>query len=143
MVGAMKEDWSRLADHVIAGRVRAGFPDRRSFAEHLREIGHPVTERTLGNLESGKSVSMSTLAAVDIGLGWQTGSSRKTLRGGVPASDTPAPAATPTAADLQELIDAAEDDPLIRDALIAVKRLRDARDQARSAHDRRNEGKTG
>jgi hypothetical protein len=83
----MKDDWSRLADHVITGRVRKGFGDRRAFAAHLQEIGHPVTERTLGNLEAGKSVSMSTVAAIEIGLGWSPGSGRATLQGGEPTKE--------------------------------------------------------
>jgi hypothetical protein len=83
----MKDDWSRLADHVITGRVRKGFGDRRAFAAYLQEIGHPVTERTLGNLEAGKSVSMSTVAAIEIGLGWSPGSGRATLQGGEPTKD--------------------------------------------------------
>lgn len=86
MVSAMKEDWGRLADHVIAGRVRRGISSRRAFAAHLRAIGHPVTERTLGSLERGERVSMDTVAAVEIGLGWEPGSGRATLRGGQPTT---------------------------------------------------------
>lgn len=78
------EDWSRLADHVIAARVRLGHKTRRGFATHLRDIGHPVDERTLGNLERGKSVSADTVAAVEIGLGWEPGSGRAILAGGRP-----------------------------------------------------------
>jgi hypothetical protein len=80
---------------------------------------------------------MSTLAAVDIGLRWKTGSGRVTLQGGEPTPlDVPdaevVPPPPPTAAELQALIDSAQDNPLIRDALMAVLRLRDALDAARS-----------
>jgi hypothetical protein len=78
------EDWSRLADHVIAARVRLGYKTRRAFAAHLRDIGHQVDERTLGNLERRKSVSADTVAAVEIGLDWEPGSGRAILEGGRP-----------------------------------------------------------
>jgi hypothetical protein len=78
------EDWSRLADHVITARVRQGYKTRRGFAAYLDHIGHPVNERTLGNLERGMSVSADTVAAVEIGLGWEPGSGRAILAGGRP-----------------------------------------------------------
>lgn len=104
----MKEDWGRLADYVRAGRVRAGFANRRAFAGHLRDIGYPVTERTLGSLERGERVSMDTVAAIEIGLGWAPGSGRATLAGGEPT--TQADAAGHAQDDLQSL-----DEPEIPD----------------------------
>lgn len=82
----MKEDWGRLADHVIAARVRQGHKNRRAFAAYLRDLGHPVTERTLGSLERGERVSMDTVAAVEIGLNWTAGSGRATVLGGEPTT---------------------------------------------------------
>lgn len=128
----MKEDWNRLADYVITGRVRRGL-DRRAFADHLTKVGFPVTERTLGTLESGKSVSISTVAAVEIGLDWEPGSARAILQGGSPTpSEDPEPAATERNVSWGELLNLIEDarasdDRLVYDALMAVKRLRDAR----------------
>lgn len=83
------EDWSRLADYVVAGRVRLGYPDRRAFVAHLRDLGIDLTERTLGTLESGRRVGPSTLAAVQIGLGWTPGSPREVLAGGEPTTAGP------------------------------------------------------
>ena len=73
------EDWWRLADYVIARRVELGMRDRRAFAE-----ASGVTERTLGKLENGQHVSPSTLAMVEIRLGWAPGSYRRILAGGEP-----------------------------------------------------------
>jgi len=74
------ENWRRLADYVVAGRVALGMRDRRSLA-----AATGVTERTLGKLEHGQRVSASTLAAIEIVLGWAPGSSRVILAGGEPA----------------------------------------------------------
>ena len=80
----MREDWRRLADYVINGRVRQGFANRRAFIAHLEELGLSVAERTLGTLERGERVSMDTVASVEIGLNWEPGSGRTTLYGGEP-----------------------------------------------------------
>jgi hypothetical protein len=74
------EDWWRLADYVIARRVELGMRDRRAFAE-----ASGVTERTLGKLENGQSVSPSTLGMVENRLGWAPGSCRRILAGGEPS----------------------------------------------------------
>jgi hypothetical protein len=73
------EDWWRLADYVIARRVELGMRDRRALAE-----ASGVTERTLGKLENGQSVSPSTLGMVENRLGWAPGSCRRILAGGEP-----------------------------------------------------------
>jgi len=74
------ENWRRLADYVVAGRVALGMRDRRSLA-----AATGVTERTLGKLENGQRVSASTLAAIELVLGWAPGSCRVILAGGEPA----------------------------------------------------------
>ncbi|MFD0853200.1 helix-turn-helix domain-containing protein, partial [Actinomadura adrarensis] len=51
----MEEDWPRLADHVIAERVRRDW-DRRRLAD---ETG--VDYRTLSKLEKGQRVSRDTI----------------------------------------------------------------------------------
>jgi transcriptional regulator with XRE-family HTH domain len=80
------ENWRRLADYVVAGRVALGMRDRRSLA-----AATGVTERTLGKLENGQRVSASTLAAIEIVLGWAPGSCRRILAGGDPSAGSEAP----------------------------------------------------
>jgi hypothetical protein len=99
------EDWNRLADYVIAGRVRAGFANRRAFVAHLDRVGAPVTERTLGTLERGERVSMDTVAAVEIGLSWAPGSGRATLTGGEPKTKASAPSPSVERAEVPPYID--------------------------------------
>jgi transcriptional regulator with XRE-family HTH domain len=76
------ENWQRLADYVIAGRVGLGMRDRRALA-----AATGVTERTLGKLENGQRVSASTLAAIENRLGWAPGTARRILAGGEPFQD--------------------------------------------------------
>ena len=78
------EDWLRLADYVVAGRVERGMRDRRAFAHATG-----VTERTIGKLENGQQVSPTTLAMVEIRLGWAPGSCRGILAGGAPTVQSP------------------------------------------------------
>jgi hypothetical protein len=80
------DNWRRLADYVVAGRVALGMRDRRSLA-----LATGVTERTLGKLENGQRVSASTLAAIENVLRWAPGSCRRILAGGEPAPSSPAP----------------------------------------------------
>ena len=80
------ENWRRLADYVVAGRVALGMRDRRALA-----AATGVTERTLGKLENGQRVSASTLAAIENQLGWAPGSCRRILAGGEPTLGTAAP----------------------------------------------------
>lgn len=84
----MTEDWARLGDHIVAARVRRGLPTRAAFGEHLASIGHKVTDRTLSKIESGQRVGRSTLVAIEIGLGWKTGSCRAVLAGGEPTPES-------------------------------------------------------
>jgi transcriptional regulator with XRE-family HTH domain len=95
------ENWRRLADYVVAGRVVLGMRDRRSLA-----AATGVTERTLGKLENGQRVSASTLAAIEIVLGWAPGSCRRILAGGEPSAGSaepdPAEDADPTLRYLAE-----------------------------------------
>jgi hypothetical protein len=74
-----RENWRRLADYVVAGRVALGMRDRRALA-----AATGITERTLGKLENGQRVSASTLAAIEIQLDWAPGSCRRILAGGEP-----------------------------------------------------------
>ena|ERR1700722_16853592 len=76
------ENWQRLADYVIAGRVALGMRDRRALA-----AATGVTERTLGKLENGQRVSASTVAAIENRLGWAPGTARRILAGGDPDLD--------------------------------------------------------
>jgi hypothetical protein len=78
------ENWRRLADYVVAGRVALGMRDRRALA-----AATGVTERTLGKLENGHRVSASTLAAIENRLGWAPGSCRRILAGGEPVISDP------------------------------------------------------
>ena len=89
------ENWQRLADYVIAGRVALGMRDRRALA-----AATGITERTLGKLENGQRVSASTLGAIENRLGWTPGTARRILAGaepGIPGQTGPAePDADPT-----------------------------------------------
>ncbi len=80
MMGSMaSQDWSRLADYVVARRVELGMRDRRSLAAVTG-----VTDRTLGKLENGHQVSPSTLGVIENELRWTPGSCRRILAGGEP-----------------------------------------------------------
>jgi hypothetical protein len=91
------EDWRRLADYVVARRVKLGMRDRRALA-----AATGVTDRTLGKLENGRRVSPSTLGAIENLFGWTPGSCRRILAG-----DEPSP--VPVAQD-----DGEYDDPTLR-----------------------------
>lgn len=73
-------DWKRLAEFVVRDRVAAGYRTRLAFSEDLG-----ISDRTIGNLERGKSVSASTLGAVEVLLDWAPGSVNAVLDGGEPA----------------------------------------------------------
>ena len=73
-------DWKRLAGFVVAARKDLGYKTRSHFARALDD----VSERTLGNLERGQSVSRETLAAVERALDWEPGSAESILSGGSP-----------------------------------------------------------
>lgn len=78
-------NWTRLAAYVARYRVLAGYPTTRAFAA---AIG--IHEKTLGRLESGKSVNRNTLTAVEAGLKWSPGSAAAVLAGGEPTLERPA-----------------------------------------------------
>ena len=84
----MAQDWKRLADHVITRRVQLGMMDRRDLRDATG-----ITERTIGQLERGHSVSASTLAKIELTLEWPPGTARRILDGGEP--DTAVPARQP------------------------------------------------
>jgi transcriptional regulator with XRE-family HTH domain len=72
-------DWPRLADHVIARRVALGM-GRRDLA-----AATGVTERSIGKMERGESVSRDTVTKTEIALRWEQGSGRRVLEGGSPS----------------------------------------------------------
>lgn len=80
----LRRDWKNLASHVVHRRVQLGYRDRRSFSSALG-----ISDRTIGNLERGQSVSSNTLAAVELLLKWKPGSTDTILRGGEPAEVEP------------------------------------------------------
>jgi hypothetical protein len=96
-------DWNRLASFVVSARVAAGYKERRAFA---RAIG--VTERTLGKLENGYSVSAPTLASVEQGVGWKPDSARRVLHGGEPDTVSPSAHGRPRYDDPEEDAHAAD-----------------------------------
>jgi transcriptional regulator with XRE-family HTH domain len=112
------DNWRRLADYVVAGRVALGMRDRRSLA-----AATGVTERTLGKLENAQRVSASTLAAIENVLGWAPGSCRRILAGGEPAAGSaepgPAEDADPT---LRYLADTPGLPPEVVRGIIALAR---------------------
>lgn len=93
----MNENWSRLGAYVLQGRVRAGYPTRTSLARVIAASdGTRVSDRTLGKLETGKSVGEDTLAKVELAIGWKPGSARAVLSGREPTlvtQDAPAESA--------------------------------------------------
>lgn len=78
------EDWARLGSYVASRRSELGYPTTRAFANALAGTPAPISEKTLGRLESGKSVSRNTLTVVEAALDWSPGSARAILAGGVP-----------------------------------------------------------
>lgn len=93
----------------MRGRADAGYRTRPQFAEALG-----ISERTIGNLERGKSVSDNTLVAVERLLGWKAGSVDDILdRHGEPTMANavePDPASPPSAADASPSFDKALED---------------------------------
>lgn len=67
-------DWKKLAAYVVRDRIARGYRSRGEFAEATG-----ITERTLGNLERGQSVSAATLAVVETALRWVPGSAATVL----------------------------------------------------------------
>lgn len=79
-------NWKRLASYAVNRRIELGYRTRSAFARAL----DGVTERTLGNLERGLSVSASTLAVIERGLHWEPGSAEAVLAGEQPMERRPA-----------------------------------------------------
>src|SRR5215469_7393953 len=71
--------WERLSRYVISRRVALGFATQRAFAE---ETG--LTERVIGKIETGRSVSKSTLAEIALALRWSPESPYSVMEGGEP-----------------------------------------------------------
>lgn len=78
------EDWARLGSYVARRRIAIGHQTTRAFANALASTPTPISEKTLGRLESGKSVNRNTLNTVEAALGWAPGSARSVLAGGTP-----------------------------------------------------------
>ncbi|NUT53660.1 MAG: hypothetical protein HOV94_41185 [Saccharothrix sp.] len=92
----MREDWQRLASFVVHDRVQLGHRRREDFAR----ASH-ISMRTLGDLETGRRVSKTTLGLAEHALRWTPGSALRVLAGGDPTriGDT---APEPTAPDDSE-----------------------------------------
>lgn len=71
-------DWTRLGAYVASRRSEL-YDTVRDFS---KVIG--ISEKTLGRLELGRSVSRTTLAEVERALGWAPGSCIAILAGGEP-----------------------------------------------------------
>jgi hypothetical protein len=92
-------NWKELAAQVVARRVELGYESRAAFARVL--VG--VSDKTLGVLENGGSVSANTLAKVEHALDWAPGSAEAILSGGAPRPrPTPGPAGPAAPDDLKE-----------------------------------------
>lgn len=60
--------WQKVADLVVAGRLKLGYTSRPQFA-----TASGVSKRTLGTLERGNPVSPRTLRAIETKLGMRPG----------------------------------------------------------------------
>jgi transcriptional regulator with XRE-family HTH domain len=127
------DNWQRLADYVIAGRVALGLRDRRALA-----AATGVTERTLGKLENGQRVSASTLAAIENRLGWAPGTARRILAGGEPGPPPDAAAESGADPTLRYLASTPGLPPEVVRGLIALARnWRESDDDGADASQRR------
>lgn len=115
-------DWKKLAAHVVRDRVARGYGSRAEFA-----TATGVTDRTLGNLERGQSVSAATLSVVESALHWVPGSAAETLDGGQPTYIDAPPQAS---------VDAAYADIIAATPEDFVKAFRGAESAYRQAGDR-------
>lgn len=78
----MSENWERLGRYVRTHRQQAGLSTTRALADATG-----ISERTIGQLERGNSVSRNTIAAVEVALGWAPGSALRVLAGDEPQSN--------------------------------------------------------
>lgn len=85
-------DWARLGNHVTARRVALGMNSVRALSAATKKISpRGISERSLGKLENGRGVPYrSTLAMVEMALGWAPGSAQDILGGGEPTEVKPA-----------------------------------------------------
>lgn len=90
-------DWTRLGAYVASRRTEL-YDTVRDFS---KAIG--ISEKTLGRLELGRSVSRTTLAEVERALGWAPGSCVAILAGGEPRMLTDANSAAVAAARTEVL----------------------------------------
>lgn len=105
-------------------RERRGYATAADFARALRVDQSLVSryERGLSAVGDERAEQIARLLRMDI----------VDVRGGLGLWVPPEPTARPAAGDaeLQELISQAGDNPALRDALLAVKRMNDARQQS-------------
>jgi transcriptional regulator with XRE-family HTH domain len=75
------QDWTRLGQFVRERRARRGFKTQRALADAME-----VTSKVVNNIELGKKrgYSPATIAALELMLGWDSGSVRSVLEGGEP-----------------------------------------------------------
>ncbi|WP_086848348.1 helix-turn-helix domain-containing protein [Amycolatopsis kentuckyensis] len=90
-------DWPRLGAYVTSRRSEL-YKTVRDFS---KAVG--ISEKTLGKLELGQSVSRTTLAAVERAFGWAPGSCAAILAGGEPRMLTEANDAAVAAARAEVL----------------------------------------
>jgi transcriptional regulator with XRE-family HTH domain len=94
--------WERLGQFVVSRRLEMGYRQRQALAD---AIG--VSLRTVGDIETGRRSKFdpTTIAALENGLGWETGSVLRIIEGGEPVMRK----ATPDAPSLDE-----QDEAVIR-----------------------------
>lgn len=78
--------WVRLGHYAVQRRVKLGYPTQRALAARTR-----LTERVIGKVETGHTVSGSTLAAIELALNWAPGSAQAIINGGEPTEVTAQP----------------------------------------------------
>ena len=148
------EDWKRLGKFVVSRRVALGMKDRRELEQATMAAGMKITDRTLGSLERGHSVSGSTLAAVELALNWEPGSAERILLGGEPTvkGQQAAPESPPkrvfsdprdqrlwdSIADVVVTGDPAEDEKIKKGWVVQVRAAREV--QEREEGERRRAG---
>lgn len=124
-----EQGWQRLAAAVRARR------DERGWTQLDVATRGGVSIDRIQAIEGVRTdrYSPRTLTKLERGLDWELGSCRATLEGGDPTpTEGPQPDPSDRHVSWDELLDLiehakADDDQLIYDALMAVKRLRDAR----------------
>jgi transcriptional regulator with XRE-family HTH domain len=136
-----EQGWQRLATAVKARREERGWTQLEVATRGGLSIDR------IQAIESVRTnrYSPRTLTKLERGLDWELGSCQSILAGGEPTpTEGPKPDPTDRAVSWDELLELiqhakANDDQLIYDALMAVKRLRDARNSR--PQDRAPEGR--